>query len=263
MSILKYDQVDEFYGKDAALEIWDNKDLWATRKKREKDFYTTILRKYGKREVLDCSAATGLHCFELEKAGFSIEGCDKVGDLVERARKNAGVFKSKVRFQQVLWSELLDHYGPARFDAILCLGSSLHHARGRELRLAFWNMFEILKEQGILVVDQRNYHKLFRNKPELLLDECDVTFGLEYPSEREIIFHVQDQRRDKRASIKVFVTFEEELIQLLEEIGFRFCERYGNFNEMPPNDTSDWIQYVFEKPALKSQRRNLMEANTL
>lgn len=255
MPIFKYDQVDEFYGKDASLEIWDNKDLWAARREREKNFYATLLRKHGKREILDCSAATGFHCFELEKAGFSIEGCDKVGDLVEKARKNAAVLESKVRFQHISWSELLDHYGPAKFDAVLCLGSSLHHARGAELKIAFRNIFKVLKERGILVVDQRNYHKLFRNKPQLVLNESGITFRLEYPSEREIIFHIQDRRCDKSASIKVFVTFDEELVQLSEELGFRFCKRYRDFKKTPPDDSSDWIQYVFEKPVPTSQRR--------
>lgn len=97
--------------------------------------------------MLDCACGTGLVARALLDAGYDVRACDASPAMVARARAR-GV-EAEVR----RWEDL-----PAgAFDAVLCVGSSLAHARDR--RAALSRMAGALRPGGLLLVTSRDWER--------------------------------------------------------------------------------------------------------
>jgi len=116
--------------------------------------------------VLDCACGTGTVAIGLALAGFAVEASDASAAMVERTRALGAEHGVHVPAEVRRWEDLS---GPPRFDAVLCVGNSLTHARDRRAALA--GMERVLRPGGLLVVTSRNWERVRAGGSRLEVDD--------------------------------------------------------------------------------------------
>jgi SAM-dependent methyltransferase len=134
-----------------------------------------------------------------------------------------------------------------RFDAAICLGSSLHHVDEAGVAQLFQSVGSVLNHGGKFVVEQRNYERLFKERPTAINHPCGWRYTLEYPDSRTVIFYLRDEYRGLNTSAATTITFEDEVLEIARDCGYQLCERYLDYGKHADREQSWWIQYVFEK----------------
>ena len=91
--------------------------------------------------VLDCACGTGTLAVGMALRGFEVTASDASGEMVERTRALAAEHGAAVVAMVRVWEEL----GGGPFDAVLCVGNSITHARDRRAALAA--MHRVLRDE--------------------------------------------------------------------------------------------------------------------
>lgn len=108
--------------------------------------------------VLDCSCGTGQLAVGLAGRGMEVAATDASEVMVHRTQELAQEFAAPVRTLRATWEELPDHFDDGTFDAIFCVGNSLHHAAGARGRLAaLQSMAQLLRRGGRLILTSRTW----------------------------------------------------------------------------------------------------------
>ncbi len=140
---------------------------WQERLQKEAPFLQGLLRRAGARRVLDVGCGTGRHAIHLADLGFEVVGADPSAEMVERARENARG-KARVRFVQAGFGGLRQA-AEGTFDAVLCLGNTLPHIRSQsELVEALGDIAGVLRQGGLLVIQQLNYDRILAQRQRFL-----------------------------------------------------------------------------------------------
>jgi SAM-dependent methyltransferase len=116
--------------------------------------------------VLDCACGTGLLAAGLAARGFAVTASDASPEMVARARA-LGVAARVCR-----WEDL----GGGPYDAVLCVGNSLAHARDRHGALA--GMARVLAPGGLLVLTSRNWERERAGGTRLEVDDRLIERGV-------------------------------------------------------------------------------------
>ena len=140
------------------VDKWDSLIDWEKRSQSEGNFFIDLLRKQGVKSVLDVATGTGFHSVRLLEAGFDTVSADGSAEMLAKAFKN-GIENGEhiLRVVQADWRWLnRDVHG--EYDAIVCLGNSFTHLFSeRDRRKALAEFYAMLKHDGVLILDQRNY----------------------------------------------------------------------------------------------------------
>jgi SAM-dependent methyltransferase len=129
--------------------------------------------------VLDCAAGTGQLAVGLALRGFDVVAADASGAMVARTDALATRHGVALEARTCAWEDLgRERFAP--FDAVLCVGNSLTHARGRDgRRAALRAMAAVLKPGGLLVVTSRNWELVRAEGSGLrVADELTVRDGV-------------------------------------------------------------------------------------
>ena len=152
-------------------ELGQDYDLmvsWAERLAREEAFFRRVFDENGARRVLDAACGTGMHAVAFARAGRESTGADLSPVMVEKARRNARDAGVTVRFEVAGFGELVGRVG-GTFDAVTCLGNSLPHLPDdASLRACFSDFAGILRPGGFLVIQDRNYDRLLRERQRFM-----------------------------------------------------------------------------------------------
>ena len=213
---------------------WDELINWQRRAETENNFFQKILREHGAEKVLDIACGTGFHTVTLNADGFDVTGADGAPNMLAKAKENAARFGLKnVRLVEAEWTTLTKSFPGEKFDAIICLGNAFTHLFEESDRIKALNeIYQLLNDDGIAVIDQRNYDAILDNgfhskhqsyylgetvnvRPEELSDEA-VKLRYEY-ADGEVHFLTLCPIRQG------YVT------DLLESVGFNQVDRYGDF----------------------------------
>ncbi|MCA1703692.1 MAG: class I SAM-dependent methyltransferase [Actinobacteria bacterium] len=142
--------------------------------------------------VLDAACGTGVDAGVLARRGYRVSAADASSAMVSKARMRFAREWLAVTVLEAEWATL-----PAmmteRFDAVLCIGNSLVHARSRERMIdALQGLAGVLRPEGRLVVDSRNWEKLHRERRTVLVHDrpivrdgrrCILIYAWEIPDE--------------------------------------------------------------------------------
>jgi SAM-dependent methyltransferase len=154
--------MDQF-DSDFALH-WDELVGWERRAAAETDFISGLLAKFGCKSVLDVALGTGFHSIELLKRGMRVKSVDVSPAMIEVARKNAVRHGVALDAACADWAEL-EKTVKGKFDSVLCLGNSLACEMDPGKRQqAVRNWGRVLSENGVVIVDRRNYETLLNNE---------------------------------------------------------------------------------------------------
>lgn len=232
------------------VDKWDQLIDWDTRSKSEGDFFIRMLREHGAKKILDVATGTGFHSVRLLEAGFEVVSADGSPEMLARAFDNAKRRGHILRTVHADWRWLnRDVHG--EYDAIICLGNSFTHLFDeRDRRKALAEYYAMLKHDGLLILDQRNYDSILdhgfsskhayyycgenvRAEPEHV-DEGLARFRYDFPDKSS--FH-----------LNMFPLRKNYVRRLMGEVGFQHVVTFGDFQETYREEEPDFYIHVAEK----------------
>lgn len=230
------------YGQGFAAR-WDELVDWTRRLSVEGDFLDRMIAAAPGRALLDIACGTGFHAAHFLAAGYRVDATDGSAEMVERARYNLKGAGSGVRVEQMSWDDLRPLSAP-RYDAVICLGSSMPHAGADQRRTLLRRIFDLLTPGGVLLVDHRNFDYTVRHqamppgrsvyagdvKVSLVAsDAASTTFGYRYADGFYRTLTVRslgfDELRDdlRAAGFDRIESFgDQRLIEAVDDSGFFF-----------------------------------------
>lgn len=120
--------------------------------------------------VFDAAAGSGTDSVNLLMQGYSVMSNEVDPRLAERTRQFASTRGVEVELRSARW-EQLTLAGNPRFDAVLVLGNSLCLVASPDRRRrALTAFYDILRPGGLLLIDERNYEFMRRNRDAILAD---------------------------------------------------------------------------------------------
>lgn len=144
------------YGQGFAAR-WDELVDWQRRLEVEGDFLDRVVAGSSPgRALFDIACGTGFHAAHFSRSGYCVDASDGSAEMVERARANLAAAGTGIRVEQLSWDELRPLSAP-RYDAVICLGSSMPHAGAVQRRALLRRVHDLLAVGGVLLVDHRNF----------------------------------------------------------------------------------------------------------
>jgi sarcosine/dimethylglycine N-methyltransferase len=232
------------------VEKWDELIDWRRRYESEGTFFIDLLRSRGVRTVLDVATGTGFHSVRLKQEGFDTTSADGSVEMLAKAFENGLSHGHLLKVVHADWRWLnRDVHGV--FDAVVCLGNSFTHLFSeRDRRKALAEFYAVLKHDGILILDQRNYDSIldngFSSKHTYYYCGEAVTAEPEYVDAglSRFRYHFED---GSQYHLNMFPLRKDYTRQLLREVGFQKVETYGDFQETFTADDPDFFVHVAEK----------------
>ncbi len=239
------------------VDKWDDLIDWGARAQSEGDFFLRVLTDHGAERVLDVATGTGFHSIRLIEAGFDVTSADGSPEMLAKAFENGRRRGHLIRTVQADWrwanKDIKDSY-----DAIVCLGNSFTHLFDeRDRRKALAEFYALLKHDGILILDQRNYDSILDNgfsskhtyyycgenvsaEPDYV-DEGLARFKYSFPDKSTYYLNMYPLRKDY-------------VRRLMTEVGFQRIDTYGDFKETYRVDDPDFFIHVASKEYLADDK---------
>lgn len=233
------------------VEKWDSLIDWDRRSESEGTFFIDLLRERGVKKVLDVATGTGFHSVRLLEAGFETVSADGSGEMLAQAFANGLKHGDHIlRVVQADW-RWLNRDAHGEYDAIVCLGNSFTHLFSeRDRRKALAEFYAMLKHDGILVLDQRNYDAIldrgYSSKHVYYYCGEDVAVEPEYVDEG--LVRMRYSFPDESVyHLNMFPLRKDYTRRLMQEVGFQRIETYGDFQHTYRTERPDFFIHVAEK----------------
>ncbi len=224
----------------------------------EKSFFEKIFAENNVKTVLDCACGTGQHLYMLSGLGFKVFGSDFSKSMLQVAAKNLERKGLQIPLQQCDF-RYLDKEFSQKFDAIVCLTTSLPHLKTDEdLLTALKAMNDRLEENGLLVLTQGTTHFNLSLPPiEVVVSREDFSrvYVKEHDEQFQTIhildlFHSKERLENKQYDI-VYRILLDDYRRLLTEAGFDNVQIYGDYDRNPYGRKSKRLIVVARKNGLK------------
>jgi SAM-dependent methyltransferase len=240
--------IDEYV--PGVADKWDDLIDWESRAESEGDFFIDVLKKRGVKRVLDVATGTGFHSVRLLKAGFEVVSTDGSPSMLAKAFENAKDQGYILRTVHADW-RVLNRDVHGEFDAIVCLGNSFTHLfKEKDRRKALAEFYTMLKHDGVLVIDQRNYDSIldhgYSSKHSYHYCGDNIKVEPEHVDEGLTRFKY-DFPDDTTFYLNMFPLRKKYLKNLMLEVGFQSVETYGDFQETYKETEPDFFTHVAEK----------------
>ncbi|WP_051110202.1 glycine/sarcosine N-methyltransferase [Saccharomonospora halophila] len=238
------------------VDKWDDLIDWKKRYESEGSFFVDLLKSRGVSSVLDVATGTGFHSVRLIESGFDTVSVDGSAEMLAKAFENGLSYNNyvlKVVHADWRW---LNRDVQGQFDAVVCLGNSFTHLFSeRDRRKALAEFYAVLKPDGVLILDQRNYDSILDNG--FSSKHTYYYAGEEVTAEPE---HVDDGLARFRYSyadgsqyhLNMFPLRKDYTRRLLREVGFQRVETYGDFQETYTAEEPDFFIHVADKNYISS-----------
>lgn len=225
------------YGHGFAAR-WDELVDWRRRLEVEADFLDRVVAGTSPgRALFDIACGTGFHAAHFSRSGFAVDATDGSSEMVERARANLVAVGTGVRVEQMSWEDLRP-LSSARYDAVICLGSSMPHAGAAQRRALLRRIHGLLAVGGVLLVDHRNF--------DYIVDHQQMPPGRSvYAGDVEVSLVASDQASTSfgyRYADGFFRTLTVESLrfdQLREDLYGAGFARIESFGDQRPRDAAD------------------------
>ncbi len=156
----------EFY--DELGGDYDRMVSWQARLAREEAFFTSLFDEVGARRVLDAACGTGMHLIAFARGDLRCFGADISPAMIDQARRNADAAGVKMDLAAAPFGALAPVF-PGPFDVVTCLGNSLPHLLDdASLAACLSDFAAVLRPGGVLVIQNRNYDRLLRERQRFM-----------------------------------------------------------------------------------------------
>lgn len=238
------------------VEKWDELIDWDKREKSIGDFFIELLKARGAKRILDVATGTGFDSIRLIEAGFDVVSADGNPEMLAKAFENGCRRGIILRTVQADW-RWLNRDIHEKFDAVICVGNSFTHIFAEhDRRKALAEFYAMLKNDGILILDHRNYDDMLdegfsskhtyyygsdkvKAEPEYI-DPGLARFRYEFPDRS--VFH-----------LNMFPLRKEYVRRLMTEVGFQRINTYADFKETYKADDPDFYIHIAEKEYMKPE----------
>jgi len=246
---------DEY--SEGFVDKWDDLIDWDSRAKSEGDFFIQTLKERGAEKVLDAATGTGFHSCRLLEAGFQVVSADGSAEMLAKAFENGRQRGHILRTVLADWRWLnRDVHG--EYDAIICLGNSFTHLfKEHDRRKTLAEFYAMLKHDGVLILDQRNYDALldgnYGNKHQYYycgdnvsaepehVDDGLARFRYTFPDKQ--VFH-----------LNMFPLRKNYTRKLMHQVGFQKIQSFGDFQETHAGEVPDFWIHVAEKEYIEEDQ---------
>ena len=226
--------------------------------KRRAEYIADILREQGIADglLLDLACGTGSLSVEFSKMGYEVIATDASPDMLMEARDKAYDEELNIMFLCQRMEET-DLYGTVR--AIVCALDSINHLSDIEtLNKTFSVLKNFIDDGGIMVFDVNTMYKhrevLGNNtfiydeenvfcawQNRLLKDDRTVNINLDF-------FRKSGSKYERYNENFNEVAFtDDEIVNAVEQGGFRVVARYDDMTLDKPHDKSERIYYVIRR----------------
>jgi len=231
---------------------WDELVNWDEKIKNSGVFLPNLLKKLDCNKILDASLGTGFDSVTLIQNGFDVTSVDLSEAMIAIAKKNASKYSVTLNAIQSDWVDL-DNKVTGKFDAVICLGNSFACEMDTNNRdISFRNWSQLIKPNGYLLVDRRNYESLLKKK---YVDEMSshyrgstVKIKHEKVEENATIFSYTFSDGEKFA-LDMFPILDTEIQHLSKKNNLKLSQIYGDFLLKNIKDNVSFYLYVLRKPA--------------
>ncbi len=243
----------EFYKQEYSesfVSKWDELIDWERRQVGEGNFFIEKLRQRGVEDILDVATGTGFHSINLLRAGFNVVSVDGNPNMLTQANKNSAKHGCTMRSVNADWRFLSSEI-EERYDAVICLGNSFTHLFSEmDRRRALAEYYSMLRPNGILVIDQRNYDSILDNgfsskhkyyycgenvvAEPIYIDDGLTRFKYSFADKSEFY-------------LNMFPLRKKYLQQLMQESGFQQIETFGDFQANYNENDCDFFVHIVEK----------------
>ena len=243
----------DFYQKqyqDDFVDKWDDLINWKGRTEGEGDFFIRELKNRNAIKVLDAATGTGYHSVRLLNAGFEVHSSDGKMNMLSKAFHNARKRGVMLRTIHADWRKLTENVHE-KYDAVICLGNSFTHLfNERDRRKTLAEFYSVLKPNGVLILDQRNYdimlEKGYSNKHKYYYVGDNVEASPESINNELIRFRYKFPDNSVH-HLNMFPLRKDYTCKLIKEVGFQKVKTYGDFQETYKKHDPDFFIHVAEK----------------
>lgn len=221
--------------------MWGSFVNWDKRLLSEGPFLLEHLKKHGCQRVFDAALGEGGLSIFLLKNGFEVVSNELDSEFRKVALENARREGARLNVTEYYWQDLRKHFRQGSFDAVVCEGNSLccePSSKGR--RKAVLNFHYILKQDGILEIDERNFGYILGQKEEILRGNFRYSGKFIYCGDRihampvkitgrEVVMQYSDEADGKRGYLSIYPFKNGELVSLLSAAGFSSVESFSDF----------------------------------
>ena len=211
------------------------------------DFIEDVLSRRGLTSgarVLDAGCGVGNHAIELARRGYVVSGVDLSPQFIAEAQRRVGDDGLPVSFSV---GDILELSAASPYDAILCRGVLNDLLDGVSRRVVFRSFAGVLRSQGVLVLDVREWNAtVVRKTQEPVFEKVTETrFGsltfrsvtrLEHQTRRLL---VSEQHTLRNQNVETVSSYDftmrcwtlEELDEYLTQAGFEKIEYFGAYEK--------------------------------
>ncbi len=202
----------------------------------EEAFYRQLFMKHKVVTVLDCACGTGKHCYLFTKMGYTVQASDISEPMLSQARDNFGRLGMDIPLKRCDFRELDQHFDDT-FDAVVCLSTSLPHLhKDKELIRALTSMRGVLRDGGIVVIDQGTTHSSIKpeRRFELIVNNKDITrlFVKDVEEDMQTIHIIDIYHSDlanclEHYSVVYRILLDDDYHRLLRSAGYKNIRIFG------------------------------------
>ena len=231
---------------------WDELIDWQRRAEAENNFFQDILKEHGVKTVLDIACGTGYHAVTLKADGFLVTAADGAPNMLDQTRQNAERFGiGDLRVMEAEWTRLREVFAGEQFDAVICLGNAFTHLFDEGDRIkTLSEIYELLTNNGIAIIDQRNYDAILDNGFSSKHQSYYLGERVEVRPEElsENLLTMRYEYEDGEVHFLTICPIRQEYVtSLLLDAGFGSVKRYGDFVENYDLYDPDFVIQVASK----------------
>lgn len=215
----------------------------------ERHFYEKIFTAFNVHSVLDCACGTGRHCYMFHNMGYKIKGSDLSDAMLKKARENFAKTNMNIELIQSDFRLLKQHFDE-EFDAVVCLTTSLPHLHeDQEIIKALKSMRSILKEKGIVILDQgtthnslklnRRFDVVINNKDFSRIFVKDIAGNLQTINILDL-YHSDIENKHEQFKVTYRILLDEDYRNLLSAAGFNKINILGGYDMSAYDPNSSW-----------------------
>ena len=181
--------------------------------------------------VLDMAAGSGRHAIIFTEKGFKVTAVDLSENLLSIGKKNAENENVKIEF---VHSDIRNFNPNIKYNLILNLFTSIgYFEKDEENYFILSKAYKLLENNGYFVLDYFNKNFVENNLVPSTVDEFDgsvITQNRFIEGERiikEITIDNKGKINKYFESVRMFS--KDELINMMEKLGFRIIKTFGDF----------------------------------